>query len=111
MIHCLINFLILILFCIATKTQEDLATLSESLGEKKHTQPACTRELLSEKRSDRRIGEKRSLRSPEKHNSSSKFTEIECSNANDTNSNQNGELDPINATKAKKTKIQQIKTN
>ena len=101
----------LLLFCIGTKTQEDLDTLSESLGEKKHNQPACTRELLSEQRPDRRIGEKRSLRSPEKHNSSSKLTEIECSNTNDTNSNQNGKPDPINATKAKKTKVQPIKTN
>ena len=103
--------MILSSFYIATKTKEDLATQGESLEEEKHTQPACNRDFSSAIGPDRRIGEKRSLRSPEKHNSSSKLTEIECSNKNETNSNQNGELDPINATKAKKTKVQQIKTN
>ena len=103
--------MILSSFYIATKTKEDLATQSESLEEKKHTQPACNTNFTSALGPDRRIGEKRSLRSPEKHNSSCKNIEIACSNTNETNSNQNGELDPINATKAKKTKVQQIKTN
>ena len=69
------------------------------------------RDLSSEPNSERRIGEKRSLRSPKDDNLSSKQSEIECTNKKETKLNQNGELDPINATKAKKTKVQQIKTN
>ena len=80
------------------------------MDEKKHTQAACKRDLSSELHPDGRIGEKRSLRSPEEDNSSCKRSEMECSNKTETNLSQNGEFDPINAAKAKKTKVQQIKT-
>ena len=109
-IQCLFNFWILPLFYIATIPKEDLITRSESLEDKKYTQAAFKRNLSSELHPDKRIGEKRSLSSPEEDNSSCKCSETECSSKIETNLSQSGEFDPINATKAKKTKVQQIKT-
>ena len=77
------------------------------MEEKKHTQAAYKRNLSSELHPDKRIGDKRSLSSPEED---SKSSETECSSKNETSLSQSGEFDPINATKAKKTKVQQIKT-
>ena len=102
--------MILLLFHIATKTIEDLTTRSELQEEIKHTQPVSKWDLSSEVHPDKRIGEKRSWSSPEEDNSSCKRSETECSSKSETNLSQSGEFDPINATKAKKTKVQQIKT-
>ena len=80
------------------------------MEDKKHTQAAFKRNLSLEIHPDKRIGEKRSLSSPEEDNASCKRSETECSSKNETSLSQSGEFDPINATKAKKNKAQQIKT-
>lgn len=99
------------MFYLATKIKEDLATQIGSSEEIKHGQDTTKRDLLSEPQSERRTGEKRGLRSPVDDNLTSKQSKIECTNENETKLHQNGEFDPINATKAKKTKVQQLKTN